>query len=151
MRKSKNRNFYHIFVSPGDAPRAITLCCMDGKRTRCLQIVSLHVPIYLLPFLRYSEIFCEKVVILSYPLAFDAPVRGVPVWISAPPWGGKIEWCRYPMVKKFRRYLYSFWRDPRTWRTDRRTNGQTLRDSKDCACIASRGKNWMQCFVFVSS
>jgi len=27
---------------------------------------------------------CEKI-ILSYPLAFDAPVRGVPVGISAPP------------------------------------------------------------------
>ena len=25
MRKSKNRNFYHIFVSPGDALGAITL------------------------------------------------------------------------------------------------------------------------------
>jgi len=25
MRKSKNRYFYHIFVSPGNAPRAITL------------------------------------------------------------------------------------------------------------------------------
>jgi len=25
IRKSKNRYFYHIFVSPGDAPRAITL------------------------------------------------------------------------------------------------------------------------------
>jgi len=25
MRKSKNRNFYHIFVSPGNAPGAITL------------------------------------------------------------------------------------------------------------------------------
>ena len=25
MRKSKNRYFYHIFVSPGDAPGAITL------------------------------------------------------------------------------------------------------------------------------
>ena len=25
MRKSKNRYFYHIFVSPGDAPEAITL------------------------------------------------------------------------------------------------------------------------------
>jgi len=25
MRKSKNGNFYHIFVSPGDAPGAITL------------------------------------------------------------------------------------------------------------------------------
>jgi len=102
MRKSKNRHFYHIFVSPGDAPGAITLsvvwmerefdayklscsmypsifnsfpvirtasakncrfhvphfcfpwrrpcdyhaiCCMDGKRIQCLQIVSLHVPI----------------------------------------------------------------------------------------------------------
>jgi len=40
MRKSKNRYFYHIFVSPGDAPGAITL-----KRIRCLQIVSLNVPI----------------------------------------------------------------------------------------------------------
>ena len=25
MRKSRNRYFYHIFVSPGDAPGAITL------------------------------------------------------------------------------------------------------------------------------
>ena len=25
----------------------------------------------------------EKIVILSYPLAFDAPVRGVPIGISA--------------------------------------------------------------------
>jgi len=46
MRKSKDRYFYHIFVFPGDAPGAINAkCCMDGKRIRCLQIVSLHVPI----------------------------------------------------------------------------------------------------------
>jgi len=32
---------------------------------------------------------CEKIVILSYPLAFDAPVRGVPVAISAPLLGWK--------------------------------------------------------------
>jgi len=32
---------------------------------------------------------CEKIGILSYPLAFDAPVRGVPVGISAPPLGWK--------------------------------------------------------------
>jgi len=25
MRKSKNRYFYHIFVSPGDVPGAVTL------------------------------------------------------------------------------------------------------------------------------
>jgi len=45
MHKSKNRYFYHIFVSPGDAPRGNhAKCCMDGKRIRCLQIVSQHVP-----------------------------------------------------------------------------------------------------------
>ena len=36
---------------------------------------------------------------------------------------GKLEWCRYPMVKKFRIYLYSFWRNSRTWRTDWQTPG----------------------------
>jgi len=30
------------------------------------------------------------------------------------------------MVKKFRRYVYSFWRDPRTWRTHRRTPGDGI-------------------------
>ena len=32
-RKSKSRYFYHIFVSPGDAPRAITLnvVCMERE------------------------------------------------------------------------------------------------------------------------
>ena len=29
------------------------------------------------------------------------------------------------MVKKFRRYLYSFWRNSRTWQTDGRTDRQT--------------------------
>jgi len=41
-----------------------------------------------------------------------------------------------------------FWHDPRTWQTDgqtgRRTNTQTLHDSIDRACIASRGKNAWQ-------
>ena len=32
MRKSKNRNFYHIFVSPGDAPEAITLNVVGMER-----------------------------------------------------------------------------------------------------------------------
>ena len=57
MRKSKNRHFYHIFVSPGDAPGAITLnvVWIDGKRIRCLQIGSQHVPIYLQQFPSYSN------------------------------------------------------------------------------------------------
>jgi len=32
MRKSKNRYFYHIFVSPGNAPGAITLNVVWMKR-----------------------------------------------------------------------------------------------------------------------
>ena len=57
MRKSKNRYFYHIFVSPGDAPGAIMLNVVwmerefdAEKRIRCLQIVSQHVPIYVQQF-----------------------------------------------------------------------------------------------------
>jgi len=75
--------------------------------TNCLAACA-HLTITVSEIQRY---ICEKIVILSYPLAFHAPVRGVPVGISAP-----------PMVKKFRRYLYSFWRDPRTWQTDEQTD-----------------------------
>ena len=37
-----SRTAAHIFVTPRDAP---AICCMDGKRIQCLQIVSLHMPI----------------------------------------------------------------------------------------------------------
>jgi len=49
----------------------------------------------------------KKIVILSYPLLST----GVPVGISdiGTPFGTqKLEWCRYPKVKKFQRYVYSF-------------------------------------------
>ena len=35
-------------------------CCMDGKRIRCLQIVSQHVCIYLQQFPSYSNRKCKK-------------------------------------------------------------------------------------------
>jgi len=40
----------------------------------------------------------------------------------------KLEWCGYTMVKKFWRYLYSFWHDPRLWQSDRHTHRQTPHD-----------------------
>ena len=44
---------------------------------------------------------CKKIIILSYPLAFDALVKGVPVGISPPRFvWKKLEWWGYPMVKK---------------------------------------------------
>ena len=35
-------------------------CCMDGKIIRCLQIVLLHVPVYLHQFPSYSNRKCKK-------------------------------------------------------------------------------------------
>ena len=87
MRKSKNRYFYHIFVSPGDAPGAITLNVVRMERefdayklSRCMCPSNYN------PFWDRAR-YLWKIVIVSYPLAFDAPVRGggVPVGISAPP------------------------------------------------------------------
>jgi len=88
----------------------------------------------------------EKVVILSYPLAFDAPVRGFPSEYRPLLWDGKTRMVSLPDGKKIRRYLYSFWRDLRTWPADGQSDRRTLDDSKDRACIASRGKNvlWHQ-------
>ena len=48
-------------------------------------------------------------------------------------------WLGYPMVKKFRRYLYSFWRNSRKWRTQRHTHIAWRHRPR--LCIASRGKN----------
>ena len=50
-------------------------------------------------------------------------------------------WCGYPKVKKFRRYLYSFFDRMYTNVTDTRTDVQTPHDGTDRACIASRAKN----------
>jgi len=48
MRKFKNRYFYHVFVSPGDAPGAITpnvVSLYGWKGNSMLTIISLHLPI----------------------------------------------------------------------------------------------------------
>ena len=115
MRKSKNRYIYHIFVSPGDAPGAITLNVVWMERkfdayTNCLAACA-HLTITV------SEIerdIGRKSSFFHTPLAFDATVRGSRPY-SATPFGvEKLEWLGYPTVKKFRRYLYSFWRNSRT-------------------------------------
>jgi len=134
MRKSKNRYFYHILVSPGDAPGAITLNVVwmerefDAYKLSCCMCPSNYYRFW------HSEILVENRQFFHTHLAFDAPVRGVPVGISAPLWGGKTRIVSLPDGVKFRRYVYSFWRDPRTWQTDRQTPG----DSKDRAYASHR-------------
>ena len=69
---------------------------------------------------------CEKIGILSYPLHSTPPLGGFPSEYRHPFGLEKSEWCGYPMVKKFRRYVCSFWRDPRTWQTDGQTDGHRM-------------------------
>ena len=65
---------------------------------------------------------CEKNRHFIIPPCIRRPVRGFPSEYWHPLWHGKTRMVSLPDgEKKFRRYLYSFWRNSRTWRTDRRT------------------------------
>jgi len=103
MRESKNRHFYHIFVSPGDAPGAITLNVawierkFDAyKLPRC---IIAHLTITVSEIERdIGENNGRKAgfLIRSLHSTPPGPFRGVPVEIS--PFGTKkLEWCLYPM------------------------------------------------------
>ena len=118
-----SRTAAHIFVSPADAPAIITqyVAWMERQFNACQTTRSM-----------YPSIFNSFRVILSYPLLFILiylqqflshfiiPPIIYHIMHSTPPLGGsrrnigtpfgmeKLEWCRYPMVKKFRRYVYSF-------------------------------------------
>ena len=118
MRNSKNRYFYHILVSPEDAPGAITLNVVWMER----EFDAYKLSCWMCPsnYNRFWDraIYWSKIVIYSYPLHSTPPLG----WFSSehrhPVWYEKLEGCGYQMVKKFRRYLYSFWRNSRTWPTD---------------------------------
>jgi len=66
---------------------------------------------------------CEKKSSFYHTLLHSTPqLEGFPSEYRHPLWYGKTRMVSLPMVKKIRRYIYSFWRDPRTWRTDGRTD-----------------------------
>jgi len=73
------------------------------------------------------------------PLHLTPPLGGSRRNIGTPFGMGKLEWCRYPMVKNLEDIFIRFGATPeRDRQTDRRTPG----DSKDRAyAYASRGKN----------
>ena len=109
MRKSNNRYFYHIFVSPGDAPGAITLnvVCMERefdayKLSRCMW-----------PSNYYR--FWDTARYLWKNSHSTPPLGGFPSEYRHPLWDGKTRMVSLPDGENFRRYVYSFWRDPRTW------------------------------------
>jgi len=70
----------HILSSPGYAWDNRSKWYMNGKRIQCLSNASQHVPIYLQPFTSYSVILVRNCNFFL-PLAFNAPVGGVPIGI----------------------------------------------------------------------
>ena len=124
MRKSKNRYFYHIFVSAGDAPGVITLNVVWMERefdayklTNCLAAYA-HLSITV------SEIeqdIRENIGNFSYPLVFDAPVRGFLSEYRHPLWYGKTRMVSLPVGEKMSK-ISSFVLAQLTNVTDRQTD-----------------------------
>jgi len=75
---------------------------------------------------------CEKIGILSYHLAFDAPVRGFPSEYRHPLWYGKTRMVSLPDGEKISK-ISLFVLAQLTNVTDRRTDGQTPGDSNSRA------------------
>jgi len=127
MRKSKNRYFFHIFVSPGDAPGAITLNSIWMERefyayklSRCM------CPSNCYRFWDTARYLWKKSSFYHTSLAFYAPIRGVPVGILAPLWEGKTIMVSLPDGEKISKICLFIL----TWCTnvtDGRTDGQTDR------------------------
>jgi len=133
-----SRTAAHIFVSPRDAPEAITLNVVWMEREfNAYKLSRCMCPSNYNRFWDRARYMWKKSSFYHTPLHSTPQLGGSRRNIGTLFGMEKLEWCRYSKVKKFRRYVYLFWRDPRTWQTD----GQTLQDSKDRACIASRGKN----------
>jgi len=116
-------------------------CCMDGKRIRCLQIVLLHVPIYLLhllPFLSYSDIFVKKSSFYHTPLHSTPPLGGFPSEYRHSLWVGKTRMVSLPDGEKnFEDIFIRF--DvihERVRRTDGQTDRQTDRQT-DTHCVTA--------------
>ena len=141
MRKSKNRYFYHIFVSAGDAPGVITLNVVWMERefdayklTNCLAAYA-HLSITV------SEIeqdICEIKSSFYHTTLHSTPLLGgFPSEYRYPVWYGKngMVW-QSDGVKISKICLFVL-----TWSTnvtDRRTDRQTLHDSKDRAYASHR-------------
>jgi len=126
MRKSKNRYFYHIFVSPGDAPGAITLNVVWMERdfdayncvAECAHLI-----------ITVSEIerdIGRKSSIFHTPLHSTPPLGGFPSEYRHPVWYGKTRVVWLPdgeKISKISLFVLAQLTNVTDAQTDRRTPG----------------------------
>jgi len=138
MRKSKNRYFYDIFVSTGDAHGAITLNVVWMERE--FDAYKLSHCMYPSSYYRFwdTAIYLWKSNFYIPPLHLTPPLGGFLLEYRHPLWDGKTRMCRYPMVKKISK-ISLFVLAQLTNVTDGWTD--TAWQQRPRLCIASRGKN----------
>jgi len=127
MPKSKNRSFYHIFVSPVDAPWTITLNVVWMEREfDAYKLSPCMCPSNYNRFWdRARYLWKNRHFII--PLAFDAPIRGFPSEYCHPVWYGKTRMVGLPDSEKNFEDMYNgLGTIPAC---DRQTDGQTDRQT----------------------
>ena len=128
---AKNRRFHvpkPTFLFPLETPLRLSRNLLHGWKGNSVLAKPLAACTYL--FSIVSELYDAYRHFIIPPLHSTPPLGGFPLECRDPLWYGKTRMVSLPDgEKKFPRYVYSLWRYPRTWRTDR----QTLRNSKDRA------------------
>jgi len=110
----------------------------------CLSNASQHVPICLQPFTTYSEILVGNCNFFL-PLAFNAPVGGVPIGMQGKSLVlRKLSWG-YQAVKTVWRQVEPFRHNTSVWQTYRRTDRRPAYIAITCFSMADARKNeWSQ-------
>jgi len=109
MRKSKNR-YFTTFLFPlgtllGQSRSVLYGWKKNSMLTNCLAACA-HLTISVS---ETEQDICEKIRYFIIPSCIRRPSQGGSRRNIGTPFGTeKLEWCRYPIVKKFRRYVYSF-------------------------------------------
>ena len=146
MRKSKNRYFYHIFVSPGDAPGAITLNVIWMEREFDGLAVCAHVTITVSQIERDIG---RKASFFSYPLHSTPLLQGFPSEYHHPVWCGKTRMVWLPDGEK--KFEDIFIRFGTTHERDRRTDGHRVTAYTALMHIIARYKLWQHVKPFSSN
>jgi len=140
MRKSKSLYFYHIFVSPGDAPGAITLNVVWMEREFDAYKLSRCMCPYNYNRFWDTARYWSKIVIFSYPPLHSTPLLGAfPSEYRHSVWCGKTRMVWLPdgekndKISKICLFVLTWSTNVTDKRTDGQTDGRTPHDGIDRA------------------